>query len=266
MAGRPRKVGLDYFELDCLLDDKVKLIQAEFGLKGFAIVVKLYQKIYSERGYYCEWNDKILLLLMVENGLSGDSKNLINEIVLACIREGIFSEKLFKKFNILTSSGVQKRYLNATSKREEVEVKKEYLLINVGKNRNNVVINSINDGRNSINVVDNAQSKVKESNNSCSPEPNLNEQREQDFAIIYGIYPKKRGKTKAFDNYLVWLKGKSVNGKRVKLTNKQMYLAVQTYVRQQEERETELEYYKNFDTLMGKQLLDYLIEEENDAD
>lgn len=263
MAGRPRKVGLDYFELDCLLDDKVKLIQAEFGLKGFAIVVKLYQKIYSERGYYCEWNDKILLLLMVENGLSGDSKNLINEIVLACIREGIFSEKLFKKFNILTSSGVQKRYLNATSKREEVILKKEYLLINVGKNSKNIVVNSINDGGNSNNSVDNSQSRVKESiNNSCSSKPNLSEEREKDFAIIYGIYPKKRGKTKAFDNYLVWLKGKSVNGKRVKLTNKQMYLAVQKYVRQQEERETELEYYKNFDTLMGKQLLDYVAKEE----
>ena len=30
---RPIKEGLDYFELDCQLEEKVRLIQAEFGLK-----------------------------------------------------------------------------------------------------------------------------------------------------------------------------------------------------------------------------------------
>ena len=78
MAGRHNKVGLDYFELDCLLNDKIRLIQAEFGLKGFAVIVKLYQKIYGGNGYYCEWNEDILLLFLVENGLNSDSKNLIN--------------------------------------------------------------------------------------------------------------------------------------------------------------------------------------------
>lgn len=33
MAGRPTKAGLDYFELDCHMEEKVRLIQAEFGLK-----------------------------------------------------------------------------------------------------------------------------------------------------------------------------------------------------------------------------------------
>lgn len=87
---RPVKIGLDYFELDCHMDDKVKLIQAEFGLKGFAVVVKLLQKIYGESGYYCEWNEDVLLLFMSENGLNSDSKNLINEIVAACVRRNFF--------------------------------------------------------------------------------------------------------------------------------------------------------------------------------
>ena len=39
---RPTKAGLDYFELDCHMDEKVELIEAEFGLKGFAVIVKLY--------------------------------------------------------------------------------------------------------------------------------------------------------------------------------------------------------------------------------
>ena len=75
MAGRPNKAGLDYFELDCHMNDKVRLIQAEYGLKGFAVVVKLYQTIYGQKGYYCEWNNDILLLFMSENGLSSDGKD-----------------------------------------------------------------------------------------------------------------------------------------------------------------------------------------------
>ena len=161
MAGRPTKAGLDYFELDCHMEEKVRLIQAEFGLKGFAVLVKLYQKIYGGFGYYCEWTTDSLLLFMSENGLPSDNKNLIADIVAACIRRNIFSEQLFNDFNILTSEGVQKRYLNATSKREKIELKKEYLLIAVPENNKKVVINSIFDGRNSINGGRNTQSKGK---------------------------------------------------------------------------------------------------------
>lgn len=98
-------------------------------------------------------------------------------------------------------------------------------------------------------------------NNICSPKP---DERESDFEKIYAIYPKKRGRTKAFANYCSWLKGRTVNGKCIKLTNRQMYLAVHAYVLQQEEQGTELEYYKNFDTLMGSQLLDYVEVEQNE--
>ena len=98
-------------------------------------------------------------------------------------------------------------------------------------------------------------------NNICSPEP---DEREQNFEKIYAIYPKKRGRTRAFSNYCSWLKGRTVNGKRRKLTNREMYLAVYRYVEQQKAGGTELEYYKNFDTLMGSQLLDYVEDTENE--
>ncbi len=192
------KVGLDYFELDCQLEEKVRLIQAEFGLKGFAVVVKLYQKIYGEFGYYCEWNDDSLLLFMSENGLSSDNKNLINEIVSACIRRNIFSERLFKEFGILTSHGVQTRYLNATVRRGRVELKKEYLLISVGKNQGNVVINENNVDRNQINVCKNPQSRVEK-----SKEENKNTMCKADalalFEKLWKLYPSKKGKGQVSD-------------------------------------------------------------------
>lgn len=98
-------------------------------------------------------------------------------------------------------------------------------------------------------------------NNICSPEP---DERESDFEKIYKIYPKKRGRTKAYSNYCSWLKGRAVNGKKIKLTNKQIYLAVYKYVSQQQDAGIELKYYKNFDTLMGSQLLDYVEDKENE--
>ena len=266
MAGRQNKVGLDYFELDCQMEEKVRLIQAEYGLKGFAVFVKLLQKIYGERGYYCEWTQDSELLFMSENGLDSGFLQLLREIVSACIRRNIFSERLYKEYGILTSSGVQKQYLKATVKREVVDLKKEYLLISVPKNRTNVVINSISSYGNSINDGINSHSRVEKSIlNHCAPEPHdsnfdKEEQLKKDFEIIYGIYPKKKGKTVAFANYKLWVgNGKDVGGKRYKLTNRQIYLAVKRYIKQQEEAgQDDLQYWKNFDTLMGRQLLDYV--------
>lgn len=196
--GRPIKAGLDYFELDCHMEEKVRLIQAEYGLKGFAVVVKLYQKIYGGNGYYCEWNEDVLLLFMSENGLSSDSKNLISAIVAACIRRNIFSEELFHKFGILTSLGIQKRYMNATSRREKVEVKKEYLLLSDVKNNQNVVINSINVDRNQENVCRNTQSRVEKSR-----EENKNNMCKADalalFECLWKMYPCKKGKAQVSD-------------------------------------------------------------------
>ena len=108
--------------------------------------------------------------------------------------------------------------------------------------------------------------EYKEINNICAPESHdsnfdKEEQLKKDFEIIYGIYPKKRGKTVAFANYKQWVSktGKDVGGKRYRLTNRQIYIAVKKYIWQQEEAgQDDYQYWKNFDTLMGRQLLDYV--------
>ncbi len=152
------------------MDDKVRLIQAEFGLKGFAVVVLLLQEIYGGRGYYMTWDDDRALLFMSENGVAGGEKNLIEQIVAACIRRNIFSEDLFQKYQILTSSGIQKRYLNAVARREKVELKKEYLLISVDENKISVDINSISVNKNDQNDDRNAQRKEEKSREEKSRE------------------------------------------------------------------------------------------------
>lgn len=199
MAGRHNKVALDYFELDCHMDEKVRLIQAEYGLKGFAVFVKLLQEIYGGYGYYCEWTQDRELLFASENGLNNGSQQLLRDIVSACIRRNIFSERLFKEYGILTSSGVQKQYLKATVKREVVELKKEYLLITVPENIKNVVINSISSEINSISAGRNEHRRVEK-----SKEENKNTMCKADalalFEKLWKLYPVKKGKGQVSDS------------------------------------------------------------------
>lgn len=152
--------GINYFPLNVHLDDKFELIEAEFGLKGFAIVVKLFQKIYGQQGYYCEWTEDVALLFGKNVGLGGDA---VSEIVRAAIKRGIFDSELYDKYQILTSRGIQERYFEAVSRRKEVEVRKEYLLIKVDQIYKNVRILNENVNISSKNVNISEQKKVEES-------------------------------------------------------------------------------------------------------
>lgn len=152
--------GINYFPLNVHLDDKFELIEAEFGLKGFAIVVKLFQKIYGQQGYYCEWTEDVALLFGKNVGLGGDA---VSEIVRAAIKRGIFDSELYDKYQILTSRGIQERYFEAVSRRKEVEVRKEYLLIKVDQIYKNVRILNENVNISSKNVNIPEQKKVEES-------------------------------------------------------------------------------------------------------
>lgn len=181
---RPIKNGLDYFPLDVNLDDKIALIEAEFGLTGFAVIVKLFQKIYGERGYYCEWTNEVALLFGHKNGLGGTA---VSEIVSASIRRGIFDKNLFDKYNILTSTGIQKRYFEAVNRRKQIEVKKQYLLIDVTVFLDNVNINQVNVNINSENDNNNSQRKVKESKEKKS---NIYSSILDEFIRICSTLPK----------------------------------------------------------------------------
>lgn len=87
-----------------------------------------------------------------------------------------------------------------------------------------------------------------------------------DFNIIYDHYPKKGTKASAFESYKKWVQksGRKVSGKTYHLTNKQIWAAVDNYVREQQSKNTELSYYKNFVTLMN-QLLDWVVEDGEEA-
>ena len=157
------KEGIEYFPLNCRLDEKFELIEAEFGLKGFAVIVKLLQRIYGEHGYYCEWNEDIALLFARQVLSCSGANNLIASIVAASVRRGIFDQTLFEQYGILTSRGIQKRYLEITYKRKKVEMEKAYLLLSDAEIKGNVTILDKNDDRTDKNDDRNEQRKEKES-------------------------------------------------------------------------------------------------------
>lgn len=154
------KSGIPYFPLDTKMDTSMELLEAEFGLKGFAVIVKLYQLIYGEHGYFGEWNDEVGLLFSRKNGVGGD---LVSNIIKAAIKRGIFSGEKFEKYGILTSRGIQEKYLKAVARRQEIKLESEYLLISYDLLPKNVTISSGNVNNFSENVDIFKQSKVKKS-------------------------------------------------------------------------------------------------------
>lgn len=196
------KDGIPYFPLDCELDSKFELIEAEFGLQGFAVVVKLLQRIYGGEGYYCEWTKEVALLFAKRNGTGG---NAVSEIVEASIKRGIFDKDMFERYGILTSKGIQLRYLKAVDRRKQVKIKKQYLLVECALLPKNVCIIEEN-----VNIIQkNAdisqqrkeeerkvkKSKVKKSKGDtiCAHVP---------FSEFWMLYPKKQAKAAAEKAYL----------------------------------------------------------------
>jgi len=157
-VARPIKQGLDYFNIDILMDDKIELLEAKWKLEGFAILIKLFQKIYSN-GYYYPWSEKEQLLFAGKIHKEIDVvKNFIND----CINFEIFDKKMLEKQGVLTSRGIQKRYFAAVFRRKKIEVCQRLILIDI----NNFINDDsklINVDINSINSSFGTQSKVKES-------------------------------------------------------------------------------------------------------
>ena len=151
------KSGIDYFPLDVVLDEKFELIEAEYGLTGFGVIVRLLQEIYGKAGYYIEWTTEVALLFARKVGLGG---NVVSEIVEASIRRGMFDREKYDKYHVLTSRGIQKRYFEAVSRRKVLEVDENILLVNVALFCPNVDIRAKNVNIFSKNANISKQSKV----------------------------------------------------------------------------------------------------------
>lgn len=162
MAGRPTKQGIDYFPLDVgfFSDIKIRKISRACGSQSASILICLLCNIYKDEGYYILWDEDLPFVIADTVGVS---EGAVKEVLLKALQVGFFDNALYEKYNILTSYGIQKRFLNATYQRKETEIISEYLI--------NCTNNSINHANNPINNVNNEQSKVNKKNNTTPTPP-----------------------------------------------------------------------------------------------
>lgn len=153
---RPFKSGVEYFPLDVKMDDEIELLESDHNIVGFGALIKLYQRIYASN-YWLKWDKKELIVFSKRINVD---KNAVIAIINTCLEWEIFHKKLFDDFSILTSLGIQKRFFEIVKRRTQLEIVKEFLLMEVPKReRQKIVIVDIN----LINEHKSTQSKGKES-------------------------------------------------------------------------------------------------------
>ena len=201
------KSGIDYFPLDVSLDKKFELIEAEFGLTGFGVVVHLLQEIYGKEGYYIEWTKEVALLFARRCGVGG---GVVSQIVEASVRRGMFDKEIYDKYRVLTSKGIQKRYFEAVSRRKSLEVDYNILLVDPTQICKDVNISAKNVNISPENADISEQSKVEKSrvkeskvkkSKECANAHSMRA-REAEFDLFWKAYPKKRNKADALSAFL----------------------------------------------------------------
>lgn len=190
MAGRPTKQGIDYFPMDVgfFSDVKIRKISRACGSQSTSILICLLCNIYKDNGYYILWDEDLPFVIADTVGVS---EGAVKEVMVKALQVGFFDNSLYEKFHILTSFGIQKRFLLATYQRKETEIIPEYLINNA--------INPINCTNNSINHVDKEQSKVKvKRKKNNAPSPPLKGGGKRKKKEVDGINSKARS---IFENY-----------------------------------------------------------------
>lgn len=179
MAGRPTKQGIDYFPMDVgfFTDVKIRKISRACGSQSTSILICLLCNIYKDEGYYILW-DKDLPFVIADT--VGVSEGAVKEVLIKSLQVGFFDQELYEKYKILTSSGIQKRFLLATYQRKETTIIPEYL-INGANNSINCTINSINhsDNEQSKSKVKVNRKKRKEKENNKETSPNGEEKKDE---------------------------------------------------------------------------------------
>ena len=184
---RPTKLGLDYFPHDTHTDEDtaLQLLEAEFGLDGYAVYFKLLESIYAQ-GYAKQWGEDECLLFAKKMGAVTVPK--LSEIIKGCIRRSLFDEGVYNLFQILTSKAIQQRWLEAKRKDVSAIDPKVCLIEQTAKGVSSPRKNDKNEekrvfaektlvitAKTPVNAETTPQSKVKYSNSSNSNNARKNE-------------------------------------------------------------------------------------------
>ena len=130
MAGKPKQ-GLDYagwatniFDGDTKID---RLLDAQ-GWIGFSIYFYLCQMAYKFDGYFYRWAyaDSASTARRMGGGIKSGT---VEETVRTCLQIGLFDQRLFDEWSILTSRGIQRRFFAAIKDKRRKAVITDYWLL-----------------------------------------------------------------------------------------------------------------------------------------
>ena len=118
---RPRKTGLSYFPLDVDIfqDEKLFDLQNKYGPLGEVIYLRLLCIVYKN-GYFFRFDDidKLAALMIRSIGSQwARDKKTVKDVILFLAKTNLFSAELMQR-NVMTSRGIQERYLTALGRRQ----------------------------------------------------------------------------------------------------------------------------------------------------
>ena len=165
--------GINYFPVgvNFMEENAMEVIEAKYGIKGSAIVLKLLCKIYKE-GYFIRWDEEQCLIFANKAGREVQAAEVQGIIEILFIK-GILDRNSYLENGILTSANIQKIWMEATKRRKRDLKALPYLLVNdltqqetEAPEGENVTIspgNVVHDvAVNAKNACNSGQSKVKE--------------------------------------------------------------------------------------------------------
>jgi hypothetical protein len=196
------KTGIEYFSHDTDMstaDKGLELVEAEYGIKAYALYLKLLERIYGEKGYYIEWDEDSVLLFAKRLNEDGD---LVSDIVDALIKRGLFNRTVYEDHKVLTSESIQTRYIDAAKRRSKVQLQRAYLLVDpdVYSEHDNVDIK----GENVSNTTENLDNGSEDEADEPDSEGDDDQKYSDRFDAFWELYDIKKGKKKA------WLEWKNL--------------------------------------------------------
>ena len=121
--------GINYFPVgvNFMEENAMEVIEAKYGIKGPAIVLKLLCKIYKE-GYFIRWDEEQCLIFANKAGREVQAAEVQGIIEILFIK-GIMDKNSYLENGILTSESIQKVWMEATKRRKRELSELPYLMV-----------------------------------------------------------------------------------------------------------------------------------------
>ena len=125
--------GINYFPVgvNFMEENAMEVIEAKYGIKGSAIVLKLLCKIYKE-GYFIRWDEEQCLIFANKAGREVQAAEVQGIIEILFIK-GIMDKNSYLENGILTSENIQKVWMEATKRRKRELSELPYLMVKTEK-------------------------------------------------------------------------------------------------------------------------------------